>query len=116
MLRRLLQLKARQAKVGNRFGLIYGYNGIGEVSVDGSYSVTPLATTNYLLTAYGVDNSQNTCSVTLTVQEPPVVTVPKCEAFTATPGSLPVGGGNVKLAWTTSNASIVSIMQVNLLP
>ncbi len=84
-------------------------NGIGEVSVDGSYSVTPLATISYLLTAYGADNSQNTCSVTLTVQEPPVVTVPKCDAFTATPASLPVGGGNVKLAWITSNASVVSI-------
>ncbi len=34
-----------------------------------------------------------------------VIEAPRCESFTATPASLPVGGGSVKLAWDTTNAT-----------
>ena len=87
-------------------------NGVGEVSATGTFSVTPLASTQYLLTAYGANDTKNTCSVDLTVNDVPVVTVPKCESFTATPSSLPYGGGNVSLAWTTTNATNVSISPI----
>ena len=36
-------------------------------------------------------------------------TVPVCKSFTASPKSLPVGGGNVTLAWNVTQASNVSI-------
>jgi uncharacterized repeat protein (TIGR01451 family) len=84
-------------------------NGIGEVAASGTVSVAPLATIEYLLTAYGVSDQKHTCGVVVTVKDIPVETLPKCESFTATPTSLPVGGGNVVLNWTTTNASAVSI-------
>ena len=85
-------------------------NAIGEVSATGTYSIAPLATTTYMLTAYGVNDQKNTCTVTIGVEQPPVVIdAPKCEAFTATPASLPVGGGDVVLTWATKNAGTVSI-------
>ncbi len=34
---------------------------------------------------------------------------PKCESFTASPATLPVGGGNVTLTWDTTNATNASI-------
>lgn len=40
-------------------------------------------------------------------QEPP--TAPKISSFTATPASLPAGGGDVTLAWSVSNAKKLSI-------
>ncbi len=87
-------------------------NGVGEVNATGTFSVTPLVSTQYLLTAYGANDTKNTCSVDLTVNDVPVVTVPRCESFTATPSSLPYGGGNVSLAWTTTNATNVSISPI----
>ncbi len=83
-------------------------NGIGEVAATGTISVTPLSDITYILNAYRGTVSEK-CEATITVKEPPVVTVPKCEAFTATPSRLPVGGGNVALAWNTTNATAVSI-------
>ncbi|MFN3692554.1 MAG: hypothetical protein ACK4SL_00465 [Candidatus Paceibacteria bacterium] len=35
--------------------------------------------------------------------------VPKCESFTASPATLPAGGGNVTLTWDTTNATNASI-------
>ncbi|MBY0538567.1 hypothetical protein K2P47_04195 [Patescibacteria group bacterium] len=34
-----------------------------------------------------------------------VVEIPRCESFTATPGTLPAGGGSVTLRWDTTNAT-----------
>ncbi len=34
-----------------------------------------------------------------------VVEMPRCESFTATPGTLPAGGGSVTLRWDTTNAT-----------
>ncbi len=81
-------------------------NGIGAVAVDGSVVVTPLASLTYQLTLIGVDDKVTTCSVPVTVTEDPV---PVCELFTATPNSLPVGGGAVALNWKVLNAETASI-------
>ena len=81
-------------------------NGIGEVAVDGSVNVSPLSNITYLLTAVGADNKTVSCEVPVTVTEK---VVPVCEAFTATPNSLPVGGGNVVFDWKVKNATAVSI-------
>jgi hypothetical protein len=86
-------------------------NGIGEVAVDGSMSVSPLQSTTYTLTAFGVNNSQDICTTAVTV-EPKNPTSPVCEYFTASPTSLPAGGGSTNLSWATSNASAVSISPI----
>lgn len=85
-------------------------NGIGGVSSTGTLSVTPLETTEYILTAFGLNNKKDTCTATVTVVPPTVNKVPKCETFTASPTSLPAGGGNVNLNWTTTNATGVTIL------
>jgi uncharacterized repeat protein (TIGR01451 family) len=82
-------------------------NGVGEVAVDGSTTVSPLTTTTYQLTAFGTEGRSVNCSVPVTVTT--TNTAPVCEYFTATPGSLGVGGGNVTLSWKVLNATNVSI-------
>jgi uncharacterized repeat protein (TIGR01451 family) len=81
-------------------------NGIGEVSLDGSISVSPLADIIYKLTVLGADNKVANCEVPITVSENQV---PICELFTATPNSLPYGGGSVALNWSVLNASTATI-------
>ena len=80
-------------------------NGIGNVAVDGSVVVSPLANTVYTLTATGVSSSTS-CEVPVTVSADPV---PVCESFTATPNSLPVGGGSVTLNWNVLNGTTATI-------
>ncbi|MBP6924424.1 MAG: DUF11 domain-containing protein [Candidatus Pacebacteria bacterium] len=82
-------------------------NGIGEVALDGSVSVSPLTTTNYQLTAFGTEGRSVNCSVPVTVTT--TNTAPICEYFTATPNSFGVGGGQVNLSWKVLNATSVSI-------
>lgn len=86
-------------------------NGPGEVTptASGTISVAPLATTTYTLTAYGTGDQKDTCTATVIVKDVPVETLPKCESFTATPTTTPVGGGTVNLAWATKDATGVSI-------
>jgi hypothetical protein len=84
-------------------------NGVGSVAVDGSTSVSPLQTVTYTLTAIGANNQQVSCPVTVTVSNPPEDTKPVCESFTASPNTLPNGGGNTTLSWNTSRATNVSI-------
>lgn len=81
-------------------------NNIGNVSVDGSLTVSPTVTTTYLLTVEGADNTQVDCQTTVIVSED---TVPVCVAFTATPSALPVGGGTVNFAWDVENADTITI-------
>ena len=81
-------------------------NGIGNVAADGSVTVSPVTNTTYQLTVSGTQNRSVNCSV------PVVVTthlVPVCDYFTATPGTLPAGGGQATLNWKASNATNVSI-------
>ena len=81
-------------------------NGVGEVAVDGSVTVSPITSTTYLLTAFGANNSSVNCSVPVTVGSD---TIPVCEFFTATPNSFGVGGGQTTLNWKVNGATNVSI-------
>jgi uncharacterized repeat protein (TIGR01451 family) len=81
-------------------------NGIGEVAVDGTTSVSPIANTTYVLTVFGTDNRTVNCQVPVVVSATPV---PVCEFFTATPNSFTNGGGQVTLNWKLNNVSIASI-------
>jgi uncharacterized repeat protein (TIGR01451 family) len=81
-------------------------NGIGSVAVDGSYEVSPTTNTTYVLTVIGAEDKTVDCSVPVRVSQDEV---PVCKSFTASPSALPVGGGNVSLAWEVTGASNVSI-------
>tara|TARA_B100000508_G_scaffold141067_1_gene145853 strand:- start:5251 stop:8847 length:3597 start_codon:yes stop_codon:yes gene_type:complete len=81
-------------------------NGIGSVAIDGSIDVTPLADIVYKLTAIGADQKTVECEVPVKVSKDEV---PVCEYFTATPDSLPYGGGDVTLGWSTAKAATVTI-------
>jgi hypothetical protein len=79
-------------------------NGVGTVPVNGSVSVSPTATTTYNITATGAGGSASV-SVKVTVEAaPPTIT------SSATPEFIPPGGSST-LAWTTTNATSVSIDQ-----
>lgn len=81
-------------------------NSIGAVDVDGAFEVSPIVDTVYRLTLIGAEDKTVDCAVPVTVSEDPV---PVCEFFTASPHSLPVGGGNVTLDWKVTLATDVSI-------
>jgi len=80
----------------------------GAVAVSGT-KITPalFATTAYTLKAVG-DGGEVNCIATVAVEKPEVVRAPKCDAFTATPGTITVGG-NSTLAWRTTDATKVYI-------
>ncbi|MFT7644610.1 MAG: hypothetical protein ACI9BF_000259 [Candidatus Paceibacteria bacterium] len=82
-------------------------NGIGAVDLDGSIEVSPLADIVYQLTVIGAEDQSVDCEVPITVSAD---SVPVCEFFTATPGTLPAGGGNVVLNWEVLNANNVTIL------
>jgi uncharacterized repeat protein (TIGR01451 family) len=86
-------------------------NGVGDVFVDGSKSVAPLANTIYRLTAFGTQDRSVTCDVpvNVTTVSNPQNTVPVCESFTATPNQLPANGGTVTFAWKVARATNVTI-------
>jgi uncharacterized repeat protein (TIGR01451 family) len=76
------------------------------VSVDGTYEVSPVVDTTYVLTVIGEEDKTVDCSVEVKVSEDQV---PVCKYFTASPSSLPVGGGSVNLSWEVTDATSVSI-------
>ncbi len=76
------------------------------VAVDGSKTVAVTATKTYTLTVANASGT-DTCTAHVTVATP--TPLPTCDSFTATPTSLPVGGGNVTLAWQTTNATSVKL-------
>ncbi len=82
-------------------------NGIGDVALDnGTMSVSPLVTTTYQLTVFGVNDQSRQCEVPVTVTEKKV---PICDFLTATPSSFTFVGGTTTLAWSTQNATNISI-------
>jgi hypothetical protein len=85
-------------------------NGVGQVQLSGTAVVTPLSTLEYTLTAFDTANNEATCRTTVTVTPPSPL--PQCTSFTATPATLPVGGGSASLSWNTTNASGVSISPI----
>jgi hypothetical protein len=78
-------------------------NGIGNVAVDGSTTVSPTDTTTYTLTAVGANNQTVTCSKTITVV-PVVVDAPVCDFLNASPTTI-TRGQSATLSWGTTNAS-----------
>ena len=84
-------------------------NSVGDVTGLTSKTVHVTAPTTFKLTATNTaETISNTVTLTTTVTvgaEPgPTIT-----SFTATPGTLPAGGGSVHLAWTTTNGDTLSI-------
>ena len=83
--------------------------GVGAVTplASGSVTVKPTQTTTYTITATGAGGSVTaTATVTVTATPPPVPTV----TLTATPATIPANGSTT-LAWTSTNATAVSIDQ-----
>ena len=80
--------------------------GIGAVTpvAGGSRSVSPTATTTYTATVTGPGGT-NTCTRTITVTQP----LPTC-TLTPNPASI-TSGGSSSLAWTSQNATSISINQ-----
>ena len=80
-------------------------NGVGDVSGLASKAVNVTANTTFTLTAsnsYG--SATATTAVTVAAQPAPVIA-----SFTATPATLPAGGGSVTLTWATTNATTLAI-------
>lgn len=80
-------------------------NALGTVTEDGSKAVFVDRNTTFTLTATRGSQTK-TCTVPVTIV--PNVVVPKCDAFTATPNSVREGN-SVTLAWSTTDATAVSI-------
>ena len=80
-------------------------NGIGNVVADGSREVRVEANTVFILTASD-GGTPVTCQVPVTIV--PGVIVPTCDAFTVNPSS-GASGRSATLAWSTTNATNVSI-------
>src|SRR5205085_2671737 len=78
-------------------------NGLGSRPLSGSASVSPTATTTYTLTATGAGGTV-TKQATVTVTSLPAPTA----TFSASPASITTGASST-LAWTTTNATSVTI-------
>lgn len=84
-------------------------SGLGTVNPDNTIGrIVPVTqTTNFVLTAENAAGVNVTCADKVVVSTPNPT--PSCDSFTATPKTLPYGGGNVTLAWATTNADLVQI-------
>lgn len=78
------------------------------VNPNDSVVVKPNRTFTFKLTVEGA-GGDDTCYAKVVVEEKPDPKLPKCKNFTATPSSLPHGGGTVTLDWTTKNADTVTL-------
>ncbi|MEE8361777.1 MAG: PKD domain-containing protein, partial [Gemmatimonadales bacterium] len=77
-----------------------------ELPLDGSISVSPAATTLYILTAIGpAGAAQALVTVTVNSASPGLPTV---DSFSAAPDSI-AAGGSATLSWTTTDAASVTI-------
>jgi len=76
-------------------------NNVGDVLGQITQTVNVTTTTTFALTATNA-NGPTVATTTVTVLPPPA---PAISSFTATPSSLPVGGGSVTLNWATTNAT-----------
>ena len=81
------------------YATLASISGIGSVSVNqsGSQNVSPPYTTSYTLTATNYGNVQTTASTTLTVYQPPVITL-----STDAVNNTIVAGQSCNLTWNTS--------------
>ncbi len=88
-------------------------NGIGDVALDGSRTVSVNQTTTFTLTAAKAGQSNDTCTVTITVGTPSTLSCAENVRFTANDYSLPYGGGNVTLSWDTNGLDAITITDVS---
>jgi hypothetical protein len=90
-----------------------GVGSLGSLSTTSGSSTTYTppasvsATTTVELKASAADKS-DTAKITI---NPAPIPAPTITSFTATPSSLPIGGGDVTLAWATTGANTLSIDQ-----
>jgi hypothetical protein len=77
----------------------------GSIPQNGTFVVSPAATTNYVITANGQNGASSTCSVSVTVA-PGVV--PQIITFSAAPATIN-SGQNSTLVWAVQNATTVTI-------
>jgi hypothetical protein len=80
-------------------------NGVGDVSGSTSKTVAVSASTTFTLTATNAAGTV-TRSTAVAVAALPAPTI---TSFSATPASLPTGGGSVTLSWVTTDAANLSI-------
>lgn len=83
-------------------------NGVGVVTGTSYGPVTPLTSTIYVLTVFGADNKKVTCEAPVTVIPKTTTLAPTCDSLTATPATINEGDSSV-LAWTTTNATTVTL-------
>ncbi|PIR85671.1 hypothetical protein COU14_03075 [Candidatus Kaiserbacteria bacterium CG10_big_fil_rev_8_21_14_0_10_44_10] len=84
-------------------------NGVGQVNINGSVNdVVVTSSITFTLTAVGAGGNAS-CAVTVTVSPPPPTPAAVCSYFDVSPNTVPYGGGNVTIAWQTSDATSVSI-------
>lgn len=84
---------------------VFMNNGVGEVALDGSVVVTPLADIVYTLTVIGQRDQVVDCLVPVTVTPP---AAPSCDLFVANPSAIMVGESTT-LTWETTNATAASL-------
>ena len=101
-------------------------SGVGSVPVNGSRTVFVDSTRTFTLTAYGAATggaaigggggsvTSHTCTVRITVEAPKPPA--KCEYLTASRTTVPYGGANVTLSWSTNNATSASLSGVGSVP
>lgn len=78
----------------------------GAAAAEGSVSVSPFDRTTYELVATNADGKKAHASVTVDVAAP--VLAPAIGSFTVTPAEVALGG-QITLAWTTTNADSIAI-------
>ena len=77
------------------------------LTLNASASATPGTST---LTITGVGGSQTaTTTLALTITAPSASSKPSISSFTATPASLPAGGGNTTLSWNVVGATKITV-------
>lgn len=79
------------------------------LSASGSRAVNVTGNTTFTLTAVGAGGNDSHCTVSITVAPAEAA---KCISFTSNKTTVPYGGGDVVLTWTTENASSVNISGV----
>lgn len=87
---------------------VYIDGGVGNVAANGSHTIFVSSDTGFRLTAVGAGGTDNHCVDPVTVSPPPTPAA-VCSYFDVSPSTVPYDGGNVTIAWQTSDATSVSI-------
>ena len=84
-------------------------NGVGVVVADGTQSVNVTNDITYTMTVSAAGYADAICPVSITVGAPQVISCANNVTFTANDYSLPQGGGDVTLDWSTTGIDSLSI-------